>query len=101
MKNLNKIKNEVKAINKGYSCNFNYKGTEINFINGANTLCFTVVDDKVKFHTVGGSRFYYNDMKIQDFIKNLRLMLLTSEECDNVYREIACQILENANCATK
>ena len=46
METLNKIQNEVNAIGKGYTCNFNYKGTGMNFINGANRLCFSIVDDK-------------------------------------------------------
>lgn len=96
METLNKIQNEVNAIDKGYTCNFNYKGTGMNFINGANTLCFSIVDDKVKFHTVGGSRFFYNDMTVEEFIKMMPSMLLTNDECNDVYRQIAGKLLENA-----
>lgn len=96
METLNKIQNEVNAIDKGYTCNFNYKGTGMNFINGANTLCFSIVDDKVKFHTVGGSRFFYNDMTVEEFIKMMPSMLLTKDECNDVYRQIAGKLSENA-----
>lgn len=96
MKNLNKIQNKVNAINKGYYCNFNYKGTGVNFINGANTVCFTINDEKVKFHTVGGSRFFYDDMTVEEFIKMMPSMLLTIDECNEVYRQIAGMLFRNA-----
>lgn len=96
MKTLNKIQNEVDAIGKGYSCNFNHKGTESHFINGANTLCFSIIEHKVKFHSVGGSRFFYKDMSVDEFIKMMPSMLLTNDECDNIYRQIADKLVEIA-----
>lgn len=96
MENLKTIQNKVNTINKGYTCNFNYKGTGMNFVNGANTLCFTIVNDNVKFHTVGGSRFFYNDITVEEFIKMMPSMLLTIDECNNVYRKIAGELLENS-----
>lgn len=93
MENLNKIQNEVNKIEKGYTCNFNYKG--MNFINGANTLCFSLVDDKVKFHTIGGSRFFYNDMTVVEFIQMMPSMLLTNAECDDVYMKINGKLIQN------
>lgn len=96
METLIKIQNEVNAIDKGYTCNFNHKGTGMHFINGANTLCFSIAGEKVKFHTVGGSRFFYSDMTIEEFIKMMPSMLLTNDECSDVYRKIAGKLQDNA-----
>ncbi len=87
---LIKIKKMVKKIGKGYTCNFYYRGTGEHFINGANTVCFSFVDGKIETKSVGGSRFFDWDNKfnIEEFIKSLPDMLLTCDECNQVYRGI-------------
>lgn len=92
METLKQIEKEVKKIGKGYSTNFNYGGKNMHFINGANTICFSLNEPKVKFHTVGGSRFFDNDMLVKKFINSLPAMLLTTDEIKNTYRKILKQI---------
>lgn len=89
---LNQVAQKVLEIGKGYSINFNYKGENMHFINGDNKICFSLHEDIVNFHTVGGSRFFYNDMTFDNFMKELPGMLLTNEECDLIYRKIANDI---------
>jgi DNA-binding XRE family transcriptional regulator len=95
METLNKIQNKVNEIAKGYTCDFNYKNTGMHHINGANHLCFSIEGEKIKFHSVGGSRFFYTDMKIDQFIEKLPSMLLTIEEINNQYKAIASKLSDN------
>ena len=92
MKALEIIENKVKEIGRGYTCNFNRQmnGKTFNFINGANTICFTIEGDKIQCHTVGNSRFVYpSPFTAEEFVNELPKMLLTNEECNEAYEKIA------------
>lgn len=86
---LEQVKAEVERIGKGYTCNFMYRGENIHHINGANHFCFSLEGHKVHPLSVGGSRFCYpNDFSKEEFIAELKNILLTNEECNAVYRGI-------------
>ncbi|MDD6017188.1 MAG: hypothetical protein PUC18_13105 [Prevotellaceae bacterium] len=87
---MEQVKAEVNRIGKGYTCNFMYRGENIHHINGVNHFCFSLEGDKVHPLSVGGSRFCYpNDFSKEEFIAELKNILLTAEECNAVYRGIA------------
>lgn len=84
MKTIEKrIQARLQDIVDGYTCVWNYKGTGINYITGANTLRFRIIDNNVTFQTVG-----YCDMLVDDFIEMMPSIM---------YRLIACQVKNKNN----
>jgi len=85
IKKMEKIIKKIKEITekKGYFFN-EHKG--LFHLNGANHICFEIIEDNIKFHTVGGSAFFYQNMNIDEFLNKLPEILLTEDEINKKYR---------------